>query len=51
MNSGKTVFSQIIDYYPKKYFDKLVIQYNGNYRARTFSCWDQFLCLTFAQLT
>ena len=51
MNSGKTVFSQIVDYYPKKYFDKLVIQYNGNYRARTFSCWDQFLCLTFAQLT
>ena len=51
MNSGRTIFSQIIDYYPKKYFDKLVIQYKGNYRSRTFSCWDQFLCLIFAQLT
>lgn len=51
MNSGKTVFSQIVNYFPKKYFDKLVLQYNGNHRVRTFSCWDQFLCLIFAQLT
>ena len=51
MNSGKTVFSQLMDFIPKTYFDKLVLSYKGNYRARSFSCWDQFLCLSFAQLT
>jgi IS4 transposase len=51
MNKGKTVFSQIMDYAPKHIFDQLVEKYKGNYRYRTFSCWDQLLCLSFAQLT
>lgn len=51
MNLGKTVFSQITDFIPKQYFDKFVNDFNGNNRVRTFSCWDQFLCLCFAQLT
>ena len=51
MNKGKTIFSQIMDYAPKNIFDQLVSEYKGNYRFRTFSCWDQFLCLAFAQLT
>jgi len=51
MYSGKTVFSQIVCYAPKRRFDNLVTKYKGNYRARTFSCWDQFLCMSFAQLT
>lgn len=51
MNQGKTVFSQIMDYAPKNIFDQLVSEYKGNYRSRTFSCWDQLLCLAFAQLT
>lgn len=51
MNKGKTIFSQIMDYAPKHIFDQLVAKYKGNYRCRTFSCWDQFLCLAFAQLT
>lgn len=51
MNQGKTIFSQIMDYAPKNIFDQLVSEYKGNYRFRTFSCWDQFLCLAFAQLT
>ncbi len=51
MYSGKTVFSQIVNYAPKRRFDNLVNKYKGNYRARTFSCWDQFLCMSFAQLT
>lgn len=51
MNQGKTIFSQIMDYAPKNIFDQLVIEYKGNYRSRTFSCWDQLLCLAFAQLT
>ena len=51
MNKGKTIFSQIMDYAPKHIFDQLVTDYKGNYRFRTFSCWDQFLSLAFAQLT
>jgi len=51
MNEGKTIFSQIMNFVPKNIFDKYVNEYKGNYRCRTFSCWDQFLCLSFAQLT
>lgn len=51
MYSGKTIFSQIIDHSPKRQFDYLVSKYKGNHRIRTFSCWDQYLCMSFAQLT
>lgn len=51
MNQGKTIFTQIMDYAPKNIFDQLVREHKGNYRYRTFSCWDQLLCLAFAQLT
>lgn len=51
MNSGQTVFSKIMEFIPKYKFDKLVSKYKGNYKFRTFSCWDQFLCMSFAQLT
>jgi len=51
MNSGRTVFSQLIDFLPAHQFSKCVARYNGDWRVRTFSCWDQFLCLSFAQLT
>lgn len=51
MNKGKTVFSQIMSVFPKYEFDKIVMKYNGNYRVHNFRCWDQFLCMSFAQLT
>jgi hypothetical protein len=51
MNIGKTIFSQVLDFIPKKAFVRCVNRYNGNYRARSFSCWDQYLCMSFAQLT
>jgi len=51
MNTGKTIFSQIMSFIPKYEFDKRVIKYKGNYRIRQFSCWDQFLCMSFAQLS
>jgi hypothetical protein len=51
MNSGKTVFSQITDYLPMYEFRKCVDRYNGNHKLISFSCWDQFLCMAFAQLT
>jgi len=51
MNSGKTVFTQLMSYIHKPCFDKLVFHYKGNFRMRTFSCWDQYLSMAFAQLT
>lgn len=51
MNSGRTVFSQLLDFIPKNDFNKCVQRYHGNYRIRKFSCYDQYLCLAFAQLT
>jgi len=51
MNTGQTVFSQIMSYIPTYEFNKKVRKYQGNYRIREFSCWDQFLCMSFAQLT
>jgi hypothetical protein len=51
MNSGQSLFAQLIDHLPDYEFRKCVQRYAGNHRVRTFSCWDQFLCMTFAQLT
>jgi hypothetical protein len=51
VNQGKTVFSQIMDFLPMAKFRRCVERYNGNYRVRYFTCFDQFLCMAFAQLT
>jgi hypothetical protein len=51
MNAGKTVFAQILEHLPRYEFDKCVRKYKGNHRVRKFSCYDQFLCLAFAQIT
>ena len=51
MNTGKTVFSQIIDFLPMHEFRKCGQRYQGNYKVKSFSCFDQFLCMAFAQLT
>lgn len=51
MNKGQTIFSQIIDFLPQKKFRQCIARYGGNYRVRSFSCYDQFLCMAFAQLT
>lgn len=51
MNTGQTVFSQLIDFLPKKQFDKCVRRYRGNHRIKNFSCFDQYLCMVFAQIT
>lgn len=51
MHAGRTIFSQILDFLPKHQFDQCVRQYRGNHRVRTFSGYDQYLCMTFAQLT
>jgi hypothetical protein len=51
MNQGKTIFSQIMDFLPKHKFRQCVNRYDGNYRVRSFTCFDQFMCMAFAQLT
>ena len=51
MNTGRTVFSQLIEYAPNKEFQKCVGRYRGDSHLRDFSCWDQFLAMAFAQLT
>ena len=40
-----------MDFLPTYEFRQCVQRYNGNYKIKSFSCWDQFLCLAFAQLT
>jgi hypothetical protein len=51
VNSGRTVFSQILDHLPWYEFQKCVARYRGAYQQKSFSCWDQFLAMSFAQLT
>jgi transposase len=51
MHTGKFLFAQLMRFLPKRDFDQCVRKYRGNYRVRKFSCYDQFLCLAFAQLT
>ena len=51
MKEGRTVFSQLMDWFPKYEFDKCVKRYGGNHRLKKFSCWEQFLTMAFAQLT
>ena len=51
MNLGKTVFAQLMDFIPTYEFQKCVDRYNGSYKVKTFSCWDQYLSMVFAQLT
>ena len=51
MNAGRTVFSQLIEHLPHKEFQKCVARYGGDRYTKEFSCWDQYLAMSFAQLT
>lgn len=51
MHNGKLIFSQLVSFLPKYEFLKCVARYRGHHKVRHFSCWDQFLCMSFAQLT
>jgi len=51
MNTGKTIFSQGMEFLPLYEFRKCVARYQGDHRIKNFSCMDQFLCMAFAQLT
>lgn len=51
MHTGRIVCSALMDFLPKRKFDKCVQRYRDNYRVKTFSCCDQYLCMAFAQIT
>jgi hypothetical protein len=51
MTGGKSIFSQLTDFLPWTEFQKCVERYRGDYKLKSFSCWDQYLCMAFAQLT
>ena len=51
MNQGKTILSQLISFIPKYEFDKCVKRYKGNYKVQSFTCWEQFIVMSFAQFT
>jgi len=51
MESRKTIFAQLMDFLPIYEFNRCVQRYHGHYKMKSFSCWDQFLCMAFAQLT
>ena len=51
MNQGKYIFAQLTDFLPRRTFDTIVAKYDGNKKVRTFTCWNQMLCMIFGQLT
>lgn len=51
MNQGRYIFSQIMGLISYKKFQALVDHHSGDYKVRDFSCWKQFLCMSFGQLT
>jgi hypothetical protein len=51
LNQGRTVFAQLISFFSHNEFNRCVARYQGNKSVRSFSCWDQLLTMSFAQLT
>ena len=51
MNSGKYVFAQIMGLTSSTSFQTIVNRHSGDYKVKNFSCWKQFLCMAFGQLT
>jgi Transposase DDE domain/Domain of unknown function (DUF4372) len=51
MNQGKYIFSQVMELVSHKVFTACVNRYKGDYKTKQFSCWKQFLCMAFGQLT
>lgn len=51
MNEDKYIFAQLTSFINKYEFNKCVERYNGNYKVKEFTCWYQFLCMSFGQIT
>ena len=50
MNTGKTLFAQLMDFLPWTTFTRIVDRYGGDHRVRTLSCAEQYRSMAFAQL-
>jgi hypothetical protein len=51
VNTGKYVLAQLLDWIHPQQFHRCVARYGGDYKVSQFSCWSQFVCMSFAQLT
>ena len=51
MNQGKYIFAQLTDFLPRRIFDRIVAKHDGNKYVKSFTCWNQMLCMVFGQLT
>ena len=51
MHVGKLVFSQVMDLLPVRTLRQCVVRYRGDFKVKSFSCFDQYDCMAFAQLT
>jgi hypothetical protein len=51
MNTGKYIFSQLIEFLPQRVFDRIVMKYEGNKYVKHFTCWNQLLVMMFEQLS
>ena len=51
MHAGKMVFAQLMEWIHPEQFRRCVARYQGNFKVRNFTCWDQFLAMSFAQIT
>ncbi len=51
MHTGRFVLAQLLEKIHPQQFQRCVARYEGDYKVHHFSCWQQFICLVFAQLT
>jgi len=51
MHQGKYIFSQVMELVPRYHFNLCVEKYSGESRMREFTCWQQFLAMSFGQLS
>lgn len=51
MNQGKYVFSQLFDLINRYEFHQCVTRYGGDFRVKRFTCWEQFIVMSFAQFS
>jgi hypothetical protein len=50
MMQSASLFSQLLQHFPREKFAALVKKHGGERRAKGFSCWTQFVAMLFCQL-
>lgn len=51
MHQGRSVFSQVMDFFPEREFQSIVERHEGNKWVQSFTCRSHFNVMAFAQLT